>query len=247
MHFDIITIFPEMFATLKFGITGRALEKKLIKINCLNLRDYSDNEYRRVDDRPYGGGPGMALMFSPLQKAIKAAKSLDPKQAKVIYLSPQGKLINQEFLKSISLNKDYERIIFVAGRYEGIDERIIENEIDEEWSIGDYILSGGELAAMVLIDALTRFIPEALGDENSVNQDSFSNNLLDYPVFTRPEKIDDRRVPEILLSGDHKAIARWRLKQALGRTWLKRPDLLAKKELTKEEKKLLQEFIEEQK
>lgn len=242
MEFTVITIFPEMFTALECGITGRAKKNGLVKIDCLDLRDYADSKYRKVDDRPYGGGPGMVLLFEPLQKAISAAKASSDKPAKVIHLSPQGKLLQQKDL--VRMSQQDNRLILISGRYEGIDERLIESEIDEEWSIGDYILSGGEIAAMVLIDAITRLLPGALGDETSILQDSFGNNdLLDYPHYTRPEIINGKSVPKVLLSGDHKAIMRWRLKESLGRTWLRRPDLLAKHQLTEEEQALLDEFI----
>lgn len=247
MYIDIITIFPEMFALLNYGVIGRAQKKQLLTLKAWNLRDFADNKYRRVDERPYGGGPGMVMMYEPLKKAIATAKKAAETKTKVIYLSPQGKTIKQDDLKKIVEAPSPLHLIFIAGRYEGIDERLIENEIDEEWSIGDYILSGGELAALVLIDAMTRLLPGTLGDEDSAAQDSFSDGLLDYPHYTRPEEVDGKKVPEILLSGDHKKIASWRLKQALGRTWLRRQDLLEKRKLNKQEKKLLDEFILEQK
>lgn len=247
MYFNIITIFPEMFHALNYGITGRALLNKLISLNCINPRDFSQDNYNRVDDRPYGGGPGMVMMVEFLQKAILQAKdAANAKKLtnKTIYLSPQGRLLDQTGIKKLLEN---QCITLVAGRYEGVDERLIELEIDEEWSIGDYVLSGGELAAMVMIDALTRTLPGALGDEDSAKQDSFVDGLLDYPHYTRPENIANIHVPEVLLRGNHEAIARWRLKQALGRTWLRRPDLLQKRHLTAQETMLLNEFIEENK
>ena len=234
-----------MFTALACGITGRAQKNGLINIKCWDLRDFSDNKHRRVDERPYGGGPGMVMMYAPLKKAITAAKQDSTTPTKVIHLSPQGKPIQQEMLQNLVTTNEIKNLIFLSGRYEGIDERLIADEVDEEWSIGDYIISGGELAAMVIIDAITRLLPGALGDPESAEQDSFGAGLLDYPHYTRPENIDNLPVPEILLSGDHASIARWRLKQSLGRTWLRRPDLLAQKKLNKEEEKLLKEFIVE--
>lgn len=229
MHFHIITIFPNMFNALNYGITDRAQKKGLIQINSWNLRDFSIDKHRRVDERPYGGGPGMVMMYEPLKKAIQAIKKTinQPSHTiKVIHLTPQGKTINQKMLQTFVDTKQIKNLIFLAGRYEGIDERFIEDEVDEEWSIGDYVLSGGELAAMVIIDSITRLLPGALGDEESVKQDSFSNILLDHPHYTRPEEINGRKVPEVLLSGDHKAIAAWRKEQATSRTQIRRPDLL---------------------
>lgn len=241
MNIGIITLFPEMFQALNYGIAGRAIENKLLKLNLWNPRDFTVDAHRTVDDRPYGGGPGMVMMLSPLRDAIRAAKK-DLPTAKVIYLSPQGKLLQQKGVEEFLAQ---QQLILVAGRYEGIDERLLGTEIDEECSIGDYVLSGGELAALVLIDAITRMIPGALGDGDSAKQDSFSSGLLDHPHYTRPEDVDGQRVPSVLTSGDHQAIARWRLKQALGRTWLRRPDLIANKVLSKIEKNLLDEFVGE--
>lgn len=243
MKIDVVTLFPEMFQMLQFGITGRTLEKKLLKVNFWNPRDYTHDPHRSVDDRPYGGGPGMVMMVEPLRDAIRAAKAAAGTKVSVIHLSPQGRLLNQQGLQELMNRK---QLILVAGRYEGIDERTIGMEIDEEWSIGDYVLSGGELAAMVMIDAMARLLPEALGDPESAQQDSFITGLLDHPHYTRPEEVDGMRVPGVLTSGNHQAIARWRLKQALGRTWLRRPDLLKNRQLTEVEKKLLEEFKSEQ-
>ena len=242
MWFGIISLFPDVFQTLKVGITGRAIKDQLIEINIWNPRDFATDKHKSVDDRPYGGGPGMVMMPEPLQAAIRAAKQNARENPTVIYLSPQGRQFNQEAAVELIAKKS---VILVAGRYEGIDERIIEQEIDEEWSIGDYILTGGELAAMVMIDAATRLIPGAVGDEDSVSQDSLTTGLLKYPQYTRPETHVDLRVPEILLSGNHKLINKWRVKESLGKTWLKRPDLLAKRKLNTEESALLAEFIEE--
>lgn len=244
MWFGVITLFPEMFTALNAGITGRALNEKLVQIDYWNPRDFTQSKHRNVDDRPYGGGPGMVMMAEPLQLAIQQAKQRATEQTKVVYLSPQGKLFDQAAAKDIL---SQQQVILLAGRYEGIDERLITLEIDEEWSIGNYVLSGGELAAMVVIDAVTRLIPGALGHKDSAAQDSLSAELLKYPQYTRPEVFQGLSVPEILLSGNHSAIERWRLKQSLGQTWLKRPELLANRQLSKLEQDLLMEFVEEQK
>jgi tRNA (guanine37-N1)-methyltransferase len=243
--FGIVTLFPEMFTLLEYGITGRALKKELIKVACWNPRDFTQNKHHTVDDRPYGGGPGMVMMAQPLWDAIRAAKQAAPQDKKpvVIHLSPQGKCFNQSAAIQM-LSK--ENLIVVAGRYEGIDERLLTTEIDEEWSIGDYVLSGGELAALTLIDVMTRLLPGALGHEDSAREDSISSGLLKYPQYTRPDNFQNLRVPEILMGGNHKQIERWRLKQSLGKTWLKRPDLLAKLKLDKFQLELLMEFIQEQ-
>jgi tRNA (guanine37-N1)-methyltransferase len=244
MHIGVITLFPEMFDALRCGgITARALENQLLKLSIWNPRDFSQNKHHCVDDRPYGGGPGMVMQVQPLRATIQAALTAMDNKTRVIYLSPQGRRLDQT---GIQVLLDYQHLLLVAGRYEGIDERIIERDIDEEWSIGDYVLSGGELAAMVMIDALTRWLPGALGHEASATEDSFSHNLLDYPHYTRPEEIDGQRVPAVLLSGNHAAIARWRQKQALGRTWTRYPELLTKLDLTTEQKTLLDEFFAEQ-
>ncbi|WAI11591.1 MAG: tRNA (guanosine(37)-N1)-methyltransferase TrmD [Buchnera aphidicola (Macrosiphum albifrons)] len=236
--FNIITIFPEMFsAIINYGIIGQAIKKKIININFLNPRNFSKNKYKSVDDRPYGGGPGMLMSVEPLYLAIQEAKSR-LKNATVIYLSPQGKELEQNNIEELIAKK---QIIFICGRYEGIDQRIIDNQVDEEWSIGSYILTGGELAAMVMIDSISRLIPGVI-KKKSIEEDSFSNNLLDYPSYTRPEIIKNMSVPKILLSGNHDQIRIWRLKQSLGKTWIKRPDLLKKKKLTEEETILLDEF-----
>ena len=241
MKIGIISIFPEMFAALNFGINSRAIEKNLISLQYWNPRDYAQDLHRSVDDRPYGGGPGMVMLVQPLLDAINAAKAALP-QAKVVYLSPQGKKLNQASLQAFSQRQE---IIFVSGRYEGIDERLIELAVDEEWSLGDYVLSGGELAAMVMLDGMIRLLPEALGHADSAQQDSFMDGLLDYPHYTRPEEIAGKAIPEVLKSGNHQKIAEWRLKQALGCTWQRRPELLAEKQLSKLEQKLLNEYISE--
>jgi len=225
------------------GITGRAVSEGILQLGLWNPRDFTRNRHRTVDDKPYGGGPGMVMLFQPLRDAIHAAKREHTGKSRVYYLSPQGKRFDQSV--AAELADQYKNIVLVAGRYEGVDERLIEDEIDEELSIGDYVLSGGEIAAMVVIDAITRLLPGALGHEDSAMQDTFSVGLLEFPQYTRPEEIDGRKVPAVLLSGDHQAILRWRLKQALGRTWQKRPDLLKTRELTNEEDLLLDEFIKE--
>jgi len=225
MNIYLITLFPELIQqAMDFGVLGRAIKQQQLNLQCFNPRDYTEDKHRTVDDRPYGGGPGMLMKVEPLYKAILAAKDAANNGAKVIYLSPQGQTLDQALLVNTATSgKD---LILVAGRYEGIDERIIESLVDEEWSIGDYVLSGGEFAAMVVVDGITRLLPGVLGDDESALQDSFMQGLLDYPHYTRPEEVNGQTVPDVLLSGDHKAIQRWRLKQALGRTWLRRPDLL---------------------
>lgn len=241
MLFDVITLFPEMFSALNCGITGRAIEKKLIQLSCWNPRDFTTDNYGKVDDHPYGGGPGMVMMIEPLQKAINAAKQ-NGFPAKTIYLSPKGKNLDQDLVAKLAQEK---HLLLIAGRYEGIDERLLELEVDTEISVGDYVLSGGELAAMIIIDAVTRLLPEALGAADSASQDSFVDGLLEYPHYTRPEKFAGKSVPRVLLSGDHAEIKRWRRKESLGRTWLCRPDLLAKCQLTTSDILLLNEFIDE--
>lgn len=243
MHLGVISLFPEMFeAVTQYGVTGRAVKQSRLSVSLWNPRDFTEDKHRTVDDRPYGGGPGMVMKVAPLSAAIDAAKTELGQETKVIYLSPQGKQLDQPALKQLAQR---DNMILVAGRYEGIDERLIEHQIDEEWSIGDYVLSGGELAAMVMIDGMARLIPGVLGDEQSAEQDSFSEGLLDHPHYTRPENLFDQSVPEVLLGGDHEAIRKWRLKQSLGRTWLRRPDLLAQRKLTDEQQALLEEFIAE--
>ncbi len=242
MWCGIVSLFPEMFkAITEFGITGRAIERQLLTLSYWNPRDYSADKHKRVDDRPYGGGPGMVMQAEPLRAAIEAARVGRP-NAKVIYLSPQGQKLDQ---RSICDLAKQENLIFLAGRYEGVDERLLTLLVDEEWSVGDYVLSGGELAVMVMIDAMARWFPGSIGNENSVEQDSFAKGgLLDCPHFTRPPVFEGMRVPEVLLGGDHEQIARWRLKQQLGRTWERRKDLLAGVELDGSSQALLEEFIE---
>jgi tRNA (guanine37-N1)-methyltransferase len=236
----IVALFPEMFTALDYGITGRALQAGLIELNYWNPRDYTDDPHRRVDDRPYGGGPGMVMAAQPLDDTIQAAKRHYQAKSKTIYLSPQGQPLTQQQIAHWA--DDTQPLVFIAGRYEGIDERLQTLAIDEQWSLGDYILSGGELAIMVVIDAITRLLPGALGDADSAQQESFSRGLLDWPHYTRPEIYRNMRVPKTLLSGNHQAIARWRLQQALGKTWQKRPDLLKRATLSSIEHQLLTEY-----
>ncbi|MBZ0093648.1 MAG: tRNA (guanosine(37)-N1)-methyltransferase TrmD [Sulfuricellaceae bacterium] len=247
-QFDVITLFPPMFEALtRHGITRRAAEENLYHLQLWNPRDFTADNHRTVDDRPYGGGPGMVMLAEPLDKAIAAAKQRQAEagveRPRVIYLSPQGRQLNHAVVMELLMQPG---LIFLAGRYEGIDERLLAGQVDEEISIGDYVLSGGELAAMVAIDCLVRQLPGALGDADSAAQDSFVNGLLDYPHYTRPEIYRGEAVPPVLMTGNHAHIHRWRLKQALGRTWQRRPDLLALRQLTKEESGLLAEYQQEQ-
>jgi tRNA (guanine37-N1)-methyltransferase len=239
MHIQVITLFPDEFRSLVgLGVTGRAIEHGRIELGLLNPRDFARDRHRTVDDRPYGGGPGMVMAVEPLRSAIRSARERN-EQAKVSLLSPQGRSLDQAAVRELAARQE---LILVCGRYEGIDERLIELEIDEEWSIGDYVLSGGELAAAVVIDAVTRLQPGVLGDEQSAEQDSFTDGLLDCQHYTRPEEVEGLRVPPVLLSGDHAAIERWRKKQSLGRTWLRRPELLEGLQLDTESEALLAEF-----
>jgi tRNA (guanine37-N1)-methyltransferase len=243
MRFDVVTLFPEMVNTAaSYGVTGRAIERKIVSLSVWNPRDYTQDRHRTVDDRPYGGGPGMVMKYQPLHDAVLDAKQAGNGRAKVVYLSPQGRLITQAMLAEAC---DRTQLILVAGRYEGVDERFVDQDCDEEWSIGDYVISGGELAALIVIDAITRLIPGVLGDETSAQQDSHSDGLLDCPHFTRPEQIEGHAVPEVLLGGNHADIDRWRMKQIVGRTWQRRPDLLQKKNLSAEQEHLLQQFKSE--
>jgi len=240
MWVGVVTLFPEMFqAITASGITRRAVDSGLLQLVFWNPRDFTTDRHRTVDDKPYGGGPGMLMKVEPLKAAIQAARAQAGENCKVVYLSPQGKKLDQESIRDLG---SVTALILVAGRYEGIDERLIASEIDEEYSIGDYVLSGGELPAMVLIDAMTRLQPGAVGDAESVRADSFADGILDFPQYTRPEVVDGVGVPEVLISGNHKQINRWRLKQALGRTYEKRPDLLAGRRLTETEQHLLDEY-----
>jgi len=242
MRIQVITLFPEEFTPLvNLGVTGRGIRTGKVALELLNPRDFATDRHRTVDDRPYGGGPGMVMAVEPLRSTIRAAKS-KAGTAIASLLSPQGRPLDQAAVQELA---GRDELILVCGRYEGIDERLIELEIDEEWSIGDYVLSGGELAAAVIIDAVTRLLPGVLGDEQSAQQDSFSEGLLDCQHYTRPEEVEGLTVPPVLLSGDHGAIERWRRKQSLGRTWLRRPELLEGLELDKESEALLAEFLAE--
>jgi tRNA (guanine37-N1)-methyltransferase len=243
MRIDVITLFPELVATVQdYGVVGRALRAKLVELALTNPRDFSEDANNRVDDRPYGGGPGMVMQYAPLTKTLAHVKSVSSEDAKVVYLSPQGQRLDQAAVRNLS---QCSNLILLCGRYEGIDERFIEANVDEEWSIGDYIISGGELAAMVLIDAMVRTLPGVLGDDQSAEQESFESGLLDCPHYSRPEVIDGQEVPKELISGDHKKIASWRLKQALGRTYLRRPDMIELKNLSDQEQQLLNEYLVE--
>ncbi len=245
MWVGVVSLFPEMFqAITEYGVTGRAFRKGLLNFECWNPRDFTLDKHRTVDDRPYGGGPGMLMKVQPLRDAIRAAKAAAGAGTKVIYLSPQGRALDQQGVRQLVSR---EKMVLVAGRYEGIDERLLEAEIDEEWSLGDFVLSGGELPAMVFIDAVSRLVPGVLGHEDSASEDSFEEGLLDCPHYTRPETIDEQQVPDVLLSGNHEGIRRWRLKQQLGRTWQRRPELLDGRELNSEQQCLLKEFIREAK
>ena len=239
MKIALITLVPNMFeAITEHGISGRAVKNGLVEIACFNPRDFTEDRHRTVDDRPYGGGPGMVMLIEPLRKAITAAREWIDQDVTVVYLSPQGQLLKQASVNEFSKK---ENIILIAGRYEGIDERLINLEVDEEWSIGDYVLSGGELPAMVLVDALIRQKPGALGHQESAEQDSFAKGLLDCPHYTRPEVCGEESVPTVLLSGNHQNIKRWRMRQALLRTQLRRPDLLDGLELDEEQQAILKE------
>lgn len=263
MRVSLVTIFPDMIrAVTEFGVTGRAVESGLLEVCAVNPRDFTEDKHRTVDDRPFGGGPGMVMKVAPLQAAIQSAKqrtqdgltgeaAVETRQTKVIYLSPQGRKLDQAAVEALAQE---HALVLVAGRYEGIDERLIAAEVDEQYSIGDYVLSGGELPAMVLLDAVARRLPGVLGHEDSAEQDSFTGdyvNLLDCPHYTRPEVFAGQAVPEVLLSGHHGRIDQWRRKQALGRTWQHRPDLLEARRreqgLSKEEEKLLADYIREHK
>ncbi len=243
LRIEVVTLFPAMIDALRVGgVTARALERGLIQVRTWNPRDWAEDRHRTVDDRPYGGGPGMVMRVEPLRSAVLAARAAAGEGARVAYLSPQGRRLDQPALRELASRPG---LVLLAGRYEGVDERLIEEVVDEEWSIGDYVLSGGELAAMVIIDGIARLLPGALGHEDSAEEDSFTEGLLDHPHYTRPEVVDGRAVPPVLLGGDHAAIARWRRKQALGRTWERRPDLLQGRVLTAEDQRLLDEYIAE--
>jgi len=239
MHFHLITIFPDMLDALHYGVVGRAIDNKIIWLHRHNPRDFADSAHGYIDDRPYGGGPGMVMQAPPLAKAIAAAKNTHP-DATTLYLSPQGKPLTQALAKTLS---QQTALILLAGRYEGVDQRLLDSAIDQEISVGDFIVSGGELPAMLLIDAITRLLPNVLGEPQSAIHDSFSDHLLDHPCYTRPEQFAGLSVPNVLKSGDHQAIRRWRLQQSLGKTWQKRPDLIKRRVLNNEEARLLQQYI----
>jgi tRNA (guanine37-N1)-methyltransferase len=243
MRFDVITLFPDMIRELcRHGIPRRAEQQGLLQLHTWNPRDYAKDKHRTVDDRSYGGGPGMVMQVQPARDAINAVRESGA-TGPLIYLSPQGKRLDQAAVRQFAKTPG---MILLAGRYEGIDERLIEQEVDEEWSIGDYVLSGGEPAALVLIDAVVRLLPGALGDAESAENDSFMDGLLDYPHYTRPEVVNGLEVPDVLLGGNHAEIERWRLKQSLGRTWERRPDLLDACQLDETQRALLEEYIDEQ-
>jgi len=244
MQFGVVSLFPEMVGTIgEYGVVGRAQQRDLITLGIENPRDYTNDAHRTVDDRPYGGGPGMVMKFEPVEAALIAAKGKLPAGCPVVYLSPQGQVFDQAMAKRFAAMPG---LLLLAGRYEGIDERLVESHIDEELSLGDFVLSGGEIAAMAVIDAIVRLLPGVLGDDESAAQDSFMEGLLDHPHYTRPEEVAGKTVPGVLLSGDHAKIARWRHKQALGRSYLRRPDLLEKLDLNDEQQTLLDEFLKEQ-
>lgn len=242
MNISVVTLFPDLVKeVIAEGVVGRAQKRGLMQLHCINPRDFAEDVHRTVDDRPYGGGPGMVMRADCLVKAIRQERK-KAASAKVIYLSPQGKQLDQSMLAKLSQQSD---VVLVCGRYEGIDERVVELEIDEEWSIGDYVLSGGELAAMVVIDGVTRLLPEVLGHNESAVEDSFTEGVLDHPHYTRPESFEGLEVPKVLLSGDHKRIKKWRRQQSLGRSQLRRPDLMQQKELSKQDDVLLADFMKE--
>ena len=243
MRIDVLTLFPEMFESpLSHSIVKRAQEQGLVEIVKTNIRDFAVGDYRKVDDKPYGGGPGMVMKVEPLRSAIRAARAKLPLGSRTVVLSPQGRVFDQGVAREYAA---LPGLLLVAGRYEGVDERVVRMEADETLTVGDYVLSGGEIPAMLVVDAVARLLPGVLGDEASAVEDSFSDGLLDCPHYTRPEEVDGLRVPAVLLSGDHAAIRRWRLKQALGRTWQLRPDLLERRRLSAEEQGLLAEYIAE--
>lgn len=239
----VITLMPEFFECLRFGVIGKAIDKGVIQLRLFNLRNWAKGNYKKVDDAPYGGGAGMVLTYEPMRDAIQAAKNEMPKNTKVVYLSPRGKPIQQATFKEEA--KKLQPILFISARYEGIDERIIEKFVDEHWSLGDYVISNGDMAAMVMIDAIGRLLPEGLQNDESPIDESFSDGILEYPHYTRPQVIDGLKVPDVLINGDHAQISTWRRKQALGKTWLTRPDLLEDIELTEFDEQLLKEFKNE--
>jgi tRNA (guanine37-N1)-methyltransferase len=243
MHFEVVTLFPELVGLVgRFGVIGRAQERGLLRLGTTDPREFAADPHRTVDDRPYGGGPGMVMKVEPLRSAIRAARARLPAGSRTVFLSPQGRVFTQAVAREY---RDLPGLLLVAGRYEGMDERLFSMEADEVLTVGDYVLSGGELPAMVVVDAVARLVPGVLGDESSAAEDSFSDGLLDCPHYTRPEEVGGLRVPPVLLSGDHEAIRRWRLKESLGRTWTTRPELMAGRELTAGERRLLDEYIAE--
>ena len=245
MKINIITIFPDIIDSFKeTGFIKRAISRNIISITITNLRDFSTNKHKKIDDRPYGGGPGMILQYEPIKKALLSINSKSNDNHKVIYLSPQGKVLSQKKLGSLATQKN---ITLLCGRYEGVDQRVLDDLVDEEISLGDYVISGGEVPSMVLMEGVCRLLDGAIDDEESIKHDSFQDSLLDYPHFTRPETVNDKKVPEVLLKGNHSAISKWRRKQALGITWEKRPELLKKVKLSKEDDKLLRDYISESK
>jgi len=238
--FDLLTLFPGLVEDYcQYGVLSRALREKIIALRCWNPRDFTSDRHATVDDASYGGGPGMVMKAEPLAMALQAARENGPEDRRVIYLSPQGRRVNHDLLECAAAGQG---LILLAGRYEGIDERLIDQQVDEEWSIGDFVVNGGELPALMVVEAITRLLPGALGDGESAQQDSFSTGLLDYPHYTRPKIYGGEEVPPVLLSGDHRAIAKWRMKQALGRTWSRRPELLENIELSADQRKLLDEY-----
>jgi tRNA (guanine37-N1)-methyltransferase len=238
---DVVTLFPELVSAItSCGVTGRAAMRGLLTLDCWNPRDFADDRHRTVDDRPYGGGPGMVMMVAPLREAIAAARAADKRPVRTVYLSPQGRRLDQAWLADAVRQ---ERVLLVAGRYEGVDERLVQAEVDEEVSLGDFVLSGGEPAAMAIVDGIARLLPGALGDEDSAAADSFADGLLDHPHYTRPEVVDGIAVPPVLLGGDHEAIRRWRLGQALARTLERRPDMIEQRTLSDEERAMLDEYL----
>ena len=244
MDVNVVSLFPEMIRDASaWGVTGRALEKGIARLDCTNPRDFTTDAHQTVDDRPYGGGPGMVLKVEPVAAAIASARKQLPAGSKVIFLTPQGRVFDQAAVNELA---QLPGMILVCGRYEGFDERLVETYADDELSIGDYVISGGELGALVVLDAVMRMLPGVLGDEASAEQDSFSEGLLDCPHYTRPESFEGREVPPVLLKGNHAETDRWRRKQSLGRTWLRRPELLAGHELTEDDRQLIEEFLAEQ-
>lgn len=243
MHISVISLFPDMVNTVaSCGVVGRAMDRNIVELHCVNPREFATDVHRTVDDRPYGGGPGMVMKYEPLAAAIAAGKAQVAAGSPVIYMSPQGRVFDQAMAQRFAA---LPGMVLIAGRYEGIDERLIASLVDEEVSLGDYVLSGGEIAAMAVIDATTRLLPGTLGDKESAEQDSFSDGLLDYPHYTRPERVAGQQVPDVLLSGDHARIARWRAKQALGRSYERRPQLVENMNLSVEQRKLLDEYLSE--